>query len=56
MKTKSEIPLQEAYCKKMKLPVFAPHNGICFKCGAKIKDTDKKHITGCEVCGYSFCE
>jgi hypothetical protein len=47
---------QIKYCKDNNLPMFAPKDGRCFSCGKEINDTDKKHITGCPYCNYSFCE
>lgn len=50
------MKLQKEYCKKNKLPFFAPPDGICWVCHGILTDTDKKHITGCELCNKSYCD
>ena len=51
---------QEEYCKKNKLPLFAPE--VCFGCRRNIwdkiseKDSENELITGCPYCGYSYVE
>ena len=63
---------QEKYCDEHEIPCFAPHDGICERCGRNIylptngrdhlilgitpEEAGKMHITGCCHCGYSFCD
>ena len=47
---------QQKYCKEKGIPMFAPIDGRCFKCGKQIPDTNEKHITGCPHCCKSFCD
>lgn len=63
---------QSDYCNKQEVPHFAPHNGICYRCGRNIymptngsngvirgitvDRAGTKLITGCPHCCYSFVE
>ena len=63
---------QEAYCNQREVPMFAPRNGLCYRCGYNIflpingshgsvlgvtvEDAGKKLITGCPFCNCSFVE
>lgn len=40
------------------VPMFAPSNGHCYKCGKDIVNHKwaKELITGCPKCGYSFTD
>ena len=50
------MSLQEEYCNKKGIPMFAPKSLICSKCRKSIKDSGSELITGCNNCNYSFCE
>jgi len=52
----NELPKQKEYCAKCGLPMFAPDDGRCYRCGAPIEDDGEQHITGCRKCCVSFCE
>ena len=59
---------QLRYCDEHRLPDFAPHDGICFRCGANIyepkngsraisvEEAGSKLITGCPNCSWSYCD
>ena len=55
---------QEEYCKKNKLPYFAPPRGICPSCRQviyaksviSIEKAGSQLITGCPYCHYSFLD
>ena len=63
---------QEHYCEEREGPMFAPHNGICPRCGRNIylptngskgavhgitvEKAGNQLITGCPHCNYSFVE
>lgn len=58
------IKAQETYCRKSKLPLFAPLSGICYECGGDIYGTNgyslkyasENLITGCPLCNKSYCD
>lgn len=59
---------QIKYCDEHECPVFAPMNGVCYRCGYNIylptngkggitvEDAGRKLITSCPHCSYSFVE
>ena len=53
---------QHEYCEENELPEFAPRYGWCSRCGHNIyklitvEEAGKQLITGCPICGYSFCD
>ena len=53
---------QDLYCDRNNKPHFAPHDGICFSCHQQIyemipwTEAASKLVTGCPVCGRSFCD
>jgi len=63
---------QQEYCDKHEIPMFAPYNGICYRCGRNIylptngrngaifgvtvEQAGSQLITGCPHCSYSFVE
>lgn len=63
---------QEAYCDEHECPMFAPRNGLCYRCGRNIflptnardgavfgitvESAGKRLITSCPHCNYSFVE
>ena len=63
---------QEKYCDEGERPLFAPHDGICYRCGRSsdlpsngrkgavlgftVEDAGCKLITCCPHCNYSFLE
>lgn len=49
---------QEEYCKKNKLPHFAPQDGICTNCKKDMVNKNWKTtlITSCPNCNKSYCE
>ena len=54
------IESQKKYCEDNNLPLFAPSNGVCWKCRKNIymdedrnDEADKSHITGCPHCNKS---
>lgn len=69
---KKAIKAQDAYCDEHEIPLFAPHDGLCFRCGRSIylptngsagsvsgftvEDAGKKHITSCPHCNATFCD
>lgn len=52
------IEKQQRFCDDNNLPRFAPGDGLCSVCGEQIySELDgTTHITGCPVCGWSYCE
>lgn len=69
---KKAAKAQIAYCEHEEVPMFAPSNGQCFRCGRNIylptngqsgricgitvEQAGKTLITGCPHCCYSFVE
>ena len=63
---RKEAQLQAEYCKKNRLPLFAPENGICWYCkrpiyaseGGPIPEEKAAtcHITGCPLCTKTYCD
>lgn len=63
---------QAAYCDEHELPMFAPADGHCPRCGYNIylpvngshsavmgitvEEAGSRLITGCPICNYSFVE
>lgn len=59
---------QESFCDEYNFPMFAPSNGICFRCGQQIYTDDENSygitiseasnhlITNCPWCGRSYCD
>ncbi len=63
---------QEAYCDQHEAPMFAPANGICYRCrrniylpsngshgavyGITVEQAGSRLVTGCPHCNYSFVE
>jgi len=62
---------QIKYCDEHECPVFAPMNGVCYRCGYNIylrtngksgprgitvEEAGSRLITSCPHCGYSFVE
>lgn len=63
---------QRDYCDEHGYPLFAPRDGLCYRCGRNIylptngsngrvigitvKEAGQKLITGCPHCNYSFVE
>lgn len=55
---------QRLYCMRNKVPQFAPENGICYRCkqdiygpgGYTADKAGKILITGCPLCGRTFCD
>lgn len=52
------IIAQQDYCKEHDLPIFAPSDGHCWKCGRDIVDDEwaTELITGCKHCNISYCD
>ncbi len=59
------IEAQKKYCEEHGVPMFAPANGICFRCGCDIYSefggysveyAGVKHITGCPFCNATYCD
>ena len=57
------VQAQEEFCKENRLPMFIPHDGICFRCGQSIfvKGRTKEQaasdlLTGCPHCHISYCD
>ena len=61
MEYQMKIDAQESYCLNNCCPFFASLE-VCPSCDRKIYDhieleeCQTKLITGCPICGYSFCE
>lgn len=69
---KQAAAVQKAYCQAEGIPMFAPHDGICYYCGRNIflptngsrgavygitvEEAGHRLITGCPHCNYSFVE
>ena len=59
---KDYIQAQIEYCKENNMPMFAPLDGRCFRCGRNIfenmtlEKARQVHITGCSSCHQSFCD
>lgn len=63
---------QEDYCERNECPMFAPRDGLCYRCGYNIflpfngshgamlgitvEEAGRKLITGCPICNYSYVE
>lgn len=58
--SKKAAVAQELLCKKG--PCFAPHDGICYRCGLQIyakitvEEAGRNLITSCPHCNYSYCD
>lgn len=58
--TQQKIQAQKEYCEKAKMPYFALDN--CTNCRRNyweritLKEASTQLITGCKICGNSFCE
>ncbi len=61
------IEAQERYCEENKYPLFAPGNGMCYRChrniykeingyGISVEAAGTQLITGCPHCNWSFCD
>ena len=62
------IQKQKDVCSEKHYPLFAPSDGVCFKCGKNIYqnyesdnkvsdgETGEKFITGCPHCNRSYCD
>jgi len=56
MELQKKIKAQEQYCKKHKLPVFAPADGKCYRCRKQIyekislKEASNSLIVSCPHC------
>lgn len=56
------IEAQIKFCEEKKLPLFAPVDGVCYKCNKNIYNAitiDKAKselITGCPYCCQSYCD
>jgi hypothetical protein len=61
-KITQKIQAQDRYCKKEKLPHFAPYDGLCYACKRQIYDRytldycKNALITGCPYCQWSYCD
>lgn len=69
---KAAAAAQATYCETEEIPMFAPADGVCYRCGRNIfLPTNGSHgavygitveeagstlITGCPHCNYSFVE
>lgn len=59
---RERIETQSKLCKETNFPMFAPQHGFCWSCHHQIF-TEKhdhrarnKQITGCPICGRSYCD
>ena len=66
------VKAQEAYCDEHKCPMYAPRNGICFRCGFNIylpingsrntilgisvAEAGCKLVTSCPFCNTTFVD
>jgi ribosomal protein S27AE len=65
------IEAQREFCERTGAPHFAPHKGVCWKCGRNIyNEVDKgtyktgisveaaasRLVTGCPHCNRSYCD
>ena len=69
---KQAAKAQEDYCELNECPMFAPRDGLCYRCGYNIflpfngshgatlgitvEEAGRKLITGCPICNYSYVE
>jgi hypothetical protein len=55
---RKRIEDQQRLCDINNLPRFAPRDGVCGVCGEQIYSVEDgmTHITGCPICGRSYCE
>lgn len=69
---KKAAKAQLAYCDQHEIPMFAPYDGLCLRCGRSIylptngsggsvsgytvEQAGSKHITGCPHCSATFCD
>ena len=57
-----KIKAQEDYCEKENVLHFAPTDGICYRCDKQIyhditlDEASNELITGCPICGWSYCD
>lgn len=58
------VTAQEAFCQKVRAPMFAPKSGVCPYCAREIFGGEgyamsyagRQLITGCPFCSRSFCD
>lgn len=58
------VALQEAFCARRGVPMFAPASGVCPNCGRQIfggegyreEQAGSELITGCPYCSKTFCD
>ena len=56
------VRAQSDYCESHRIPMFAPTNGVCWRCKNNIFNiitiigAKSTHITRCPYCSMSFCE
>ncbi len=54
--------LQEKFCRERSLPRFAPHDGVCFRCGNNIyrlispEEAGRRLVTRCPFCSATFVD
>ena len=53
-----KIQEQARLCSEKGYPHFAPHDGICWRCGQQIYERMEfgEFVTGCPFCLRSYCE
>lgn len=63
--TVSAAKAQAAYCRREELPMFAPSNGLCPRCGMDIfmgpdgidvDEAGKRFISSCPICNGTFVD
>lgn len=69
---KKAAAAQREYCEKQECPMFAPSDGLCYRCGRNIylptngsngavfgitvENASSTLVTGCPHCNFSFVE
>lgn len=59
---RERIKAQRKLCKETDFPMFAPQDGFCWSCGHQIFTEEhdyrarNRQMTGCPVCGRSYCD
>jgi hypothetical protein len=52
------IQAQADVCTRLRIPRFAPSNGICWSCRRQIYEEldGTHHVSGCPFCHRSYCD
>lgn len=52
------VKAQADLCNEMNYPHFAPRDGVCWNCKGQIytRKDGKSLITGCPLCGRTYCD